>query len=735
MILFEKDWLRFPTAIADYSTTNKSFLRMVSLYQRMGIKNCLFPLALLQPELAGVDPHDENLDNETKMMIVAECRWNYWYFVREVVRIPPASGPTASPYQANRGNIALIWSFLNHIDIALIQPRQTGKSVSTDCIMVWVIYIGASNTAINMLTKDHKLRTENVERLKKIRDYLPGYIVNMTARDADNQTDLTCKALGNRYITGVGQTSESGANNLGRGLSSPVAHVDEGPFIRFIGTTIPAALAAGTAARDQAKEWNQPYGNIFTTTAGKKDDRDGRFMYDLIHNGAVWTEKFYDAGNAEALTQMVRTNCAGRKLIINATFNHRQLGKTDAWLREAIANTAATPEEANRDFFNIWTSGSQSSPLTPEQNERILKSEIDPKYSEISANSYIIRWYIPEDELETYMAENDVILGLDTSDAIGRDAIALLFINSRDLSTVGAATVNETNLILFARFLASILIKYTNVTLIPERKSSAPTMIDALLIELPRHGIDPFKRIFNHVVDKRDERPKDFDEVDSTPLARRTQSFYDKWKRLFGFNTSSGSRELLYSTVFQNAAKEAGHLIRDRILSDEIRGLVIKNGRIDHGPNSHDDHVIAWLMANWLLTHSKHLQHYGINTNQLMSKVHHQGRVLTPEEEHEFARQEEIRKQIDLIYEKLKTMTDEWTIAQYEAKLYALNSQVKLRESEALSIDALLQQAAESRQQLSRKRAVEQRRNMEHNGSNNGPFGRWSRGRPHRRAV
>lgn len=219
-ILFQNDWLRFPTAIADYATTNKSFLRMASLYRQMGVQNCLWPLALLNPAIQGLDPHGDDLTEEQKTAIGIECKYNIWYFLREVVRIPPTAGPRPIPYIANRGNLALTWTFINNIDIALIQPRQTGKSVSTDCVMVWMLYIGASNTKINMITKDHTLRTANVERLKGIRDYLPGYLIDKTSKDSDNQTGLTYNAKNNDYVAGVGQTSESAANNLGRGLAS-----------------------------------------------------------------------------------------------------------------------------------------------------------------------------------------------------------------------------------------------------------------------------------------------------------------------------------------------------------------------------------------------------------------------------------------------------------------------------------------------------------------------------------
>lgn len=717
MILFAADWQRFPRAIVDTKTTNTSFLRQAQVYQQMGIRNHAFLLALLQPELQGVDPHSPDLTLEQKQMIGMECRYNPWYFFREVVRIPPQAGPTPVPFKANRGNIALIWSFFNNVDCALIQPRQTGKSVSTDCLMINLTYISASNTKINMITKDDSLRKANVERLKIIRDLLPKYLITVTSRDADNQNELTCKALNNSYNTGVAQNSESSANNLGRGLTAPVTQFDEGPFINFIGVSLPAALAAGTAARDEAEKHGRPYGNIFTTTAGKKDDRDGRFMYDMIHGGAVWNEKFFDCKNKKELKEVVRLNGTGRKALLNITMSHRQLGYTDEWLYNAIANANATGEAADRDFLNIWTSGTQRSPLTVALNEVINKSEMDVLHTEISPDNYVLRWYIPEHEIASRMADGNYVIGLDTSEAVGRDTIAMVITDVRDLSTVAAGTYNETNLIRFAAYLCYVLVKYPTTTLVPERKSSAQTIIDYLTLKLPTAGHDPFKRIFNKIVDEFRENKTNYEALNRR-LEQRDEAFYDIRKASFGFFTTKDSRLLLYTTVLQNAAKQAGHLVRDRSLSAEIRGLVEKNGRIDHAASSHDDMVIAWLLCHWFLSHARNLSHYGINHATVKAGLLEHGKE-GPAINHQQKQQQEVYlNEIDSILEKLKTTNDEIAIAKYEHRLKFLSTQLTATSTEEmLSIDAMIQAAFEDRQKMQKLQARQQRSSI-HRDSN-----------------
>ena len=152
MILFSSDWQMYPNAIIDTETTNRSFVRLASIYKAMGISNNVFMLALHNPRLQGIDPYSKNLTIEQMAMIGVECKQNFWYAVRELLRAPATAGTESSVVEANRGNIALWWSFFNHITFLLIQPRQTGKSFSTDLLMTALMNFMCSNTQINLLT-------------------------------------------------------------------------------------------------------------------------------------------------------------------------------------------------------------------------------------------------------------------------------------------------------------------------------------------------------------------------------------------------------------------------------------------------------------------------------------------------------------------------------------------------------------------------------------------------------
>jgi hypothetical protein len=253
IILFHQDWKRYPKAIVDLDTSNKSFVRLAAVYRSMGVKNHAFILSLLNPALQGIDPFDPELTVEQMAMIAIECQDNPWYFIREVARAPAVASVEGAPFVVNRGNIALFWSFFNHIMIILIQIRQTGKSFSVDTLMNLLLNISCQNTAINLLTKDDTLRRANIDRIKNIMEELPRYLQQKTRDDVNNGEEITIKSLGNTYTTHVPQMSPKRALNMGRGLTSPIFHIDEPPFQPNISIALPAALAAGGAAIESAR--------------------------------------------------------------------------------------------------------------------------------------------------------------------------------------------------------------------------------------------------------------------------------------------------------------------------------------------------------------------------------------------------------------------------------------------------------------------------------------------------
>ena len=707
MILFYNDWAKYPGATAHLETKNRSWVELAQIYNEMGIKNHMFLLAIHNPELKNVDPFDPDLPLATCMAIAHECKINPWYYFREIARVPAGSGEDAAPLQANRGNIALFWCFFNHIMTFLVQVRQTGKSVSTDELVTYLLNVRCKKTDINLLTKDDMLRAKNIKRLKDIDIELPPYLKQRTKADANNTEQITIKSLGNTFTTHVPQASPKAADKVGRGLTSAIFILDETPFQVNAQISIPAALAAGNDARDRAARNNEPYGTIFTTTAGKKDTKEGAYIYRLKSSAAQFTEKFYDAEDQEKLEVIVRKSSrsvpgmkgSGDFYRVDITLNHRQLNKTDEWLKKKIEDVAADDlEQIDRDFFNRWTSGSLSSPLSVDTMETIRSSEKEPTYVEISKQGYTTNWFIPQNQITNQLNSGIHILSMDTSDASGGDDISLRLIDISDGRLIASGMYNETNIITFSEWVSEWFIKFDNTLGIIERRSTGSTVLDQLLLILPSHGIDPFVRLFNRVVNDAEEEPERFKEI-QIPFSRRPQDIYVRYKKTFGWATSGSgvtSRSDLYSTTLQNAAKQVGDVVYDKTTIEQILSLEIRNGRVDHPRGEHDDMVISWLLGHWWLTQGKNLSFYGIDISKILFKARHKN-MRANMGDYDFHYQQQIRAELDQVLEAIKNESDELILRKLEQQARFIAQRIDRRENETLTIEELIQRSKDQR--------------------------------------
>ena len=95
------------------NTTNKSFLDMHFYLKTAGITNNMFFLTLYDSDLLGIDPRDTRLNKFMKLKILKECTVNFWYFIREVIRIPDQGGAIGGgkKYELHRGNLAMNFGY------------------------------------------------------------------------------------------------------------------------------------------------------------------------------------------------------------------------------------------------------------------------------------------------------------------------------------------------------------------------------------------------------------------------------------------------------------------------------------------------------------------------------------------------------------------------------------------------------------------------------------------------
>lgn len=662
-ILYYEDIAKYG-AIIDYNTSNQSFLRMSMVLKKMGIKNYYFFLVLLDPSLQGVDPHSNDLTIVQKAKIMRECKLNVWYFIREVVRIPVVGSEFGIPYMLNRGNLAFIWSFMNDVDVGWIMPRQTGKTYGTQVIVCYMMYVLANNLDIGMFTKDATLVQDNVARLKELRDGLPKWLITKSPNDSDRKEGLFYSGLNNEYKTFTSANDENSAYKLGRGATMAFIHFDEIAFMNYNWIVVPTAVNSMLAASTNARKNGLPSPIVYTTTAGNPDIRQGAFALDIFLKSASFTEELYDLKNREELLEVIHKNSTSASNMLYLEFSYKQLGKDDNWLRTAASRANLSQDDIDRDLLNIWKSSSENAILTEEMRRQIRNSMRDPLYTDIS-DGFMMKWYVPESEvMRPSFKTKPMILGMDTSENIGRDFTTMTITSVTDMSTLATCRCNESNTMEIARFVSRLMMKYPGLVVIPERKSTGVVIIDYLLEVLSQNNINPYFRIYNDVIQNySDPKYANFDVYSYRNLSGRSRA-------VFGFMTTSASRGILYKNVMLKTLELNASKVYDKVLISEFCNLTLKGGRIDHDAGRHDDQVISYLLAHFLIFFGKNLKMYGISDADVLSAM---DTVSTPEGVRSREEQISIRRRINELTAKINDNPPFVLRQSYEREMNYLN--------------------------------------------------------------
>lgn len=186
------DGYRAMNPIYDHKTKNKSFIKVHKQLKLLGVRNNEFFLLLLNPRLQGVDPHDPFITPELAMMVIEECQLNFFYYLREVVRIPQ-QGAGVVPFELDRATLAAAYCFINDINFYLIKPRQTGKSVGICAFLSWAFKFGITNGGFAFYANKEKNSKANLKRMKTYIGLLPSYMANMGTEMRDNTGKITRK--------------------------------------------------------------------------------------------------------------------------------------------------------------------------------------------------------------------------------------------------------------------------------------------------------------------------------------------------------------------------------------------------------------------------------------------------------------------------------------------------------------------------------------------------------------
>ena len=599
------------TAYYHMSTTNQSFLDMHYYLKQTGRQNNKFFLVIYDPDLIGVDPRDPNLNTLMKKKILRECIINFWYFIREVVRIPDQGGAVGggARYKLHRGNLALNFGFLLNWNMFVEFPRQHGKTISAVVWYLWVFNFGTTNSEMMFMNKKHDDSKMNLRRLKDIRDTLPSYLQmkEMMGPDgkikkASNNVESTTNIINNNKITTkAGARNSAGANGLGRGCTMPIHWYDEYAFILYNDVIYSAATPAFKTASMNAKKNNAPYGILITTTPGDMTTNEGIEAYNTKEAATPFNEAFYDY-SFEKLEEVRNSNTSSSFFYIRYTY--QQLGSSEQYFKEMVIDLKKNWVAIRREVLLEWSKSSSNSPFRQQDLDEVERLVMKEPIQQVALCNglYFLNIYKPMDASMAF--RYPPIMGVDVSGGYQKDSSTITIIDSRTTEVVADFNCNYISTNDLAKVIYELVVKYMpNCIVNVERNGGFGASV---LSVLAKSKIK--KNLYFEIKDKVIE-----ERFNGTKPVRKTVQ-----KKCFGFDETRDSRQLLMEILKERMEKHKAKFISP-IIFDELTTLEVKrNGRIEHADNAHDDQIFSYLLALYVWYEGKNLmQNFGLDKGTL----------------------------------------------------------------------------------------------------------------------
>jgi hypothetical protein len=581
-------------------TENVSFLKMYRLMSSLGIENNDFFLALYDTRLIGVDPYDEDLPLEYKIMILQECKRNYWYFIREVVRIPVSGADIGSgkPYTLHRGNLALSWCLLNNINFFIELPRQNFKTVSIAVAMLWLYNFGTNNSKMMLIHKDHRGAKDNLATIKSVRDVLPEYLrfdhkFNAEGKEmklSQNVEDAHNPKNNNTIVTLASATSVERADLLGRGATQAIQNYDEFGFLRFNKTIYESASPAAQQAAIEAEENHKPHCKMISTTPGDMNTQYGKDAKEFRDKCCEFKEEYYDWDVEEARDYM-RANSDTD--FFRISFSYRQLGRSEQYFADVKKALGGNFFKVRREILLEWLIVNDD----PIFEETALANLVEmAKNRKVEKTIYIDKLY----RFDLYEMPNPMepcILSCDVASGTGRDSSTIVLINSKTKAVMGEFKNNSIDTTAFSYVIYKIAKEIAkNCMIVIERNNVGVVVIQNLL------KTDIKSRLYFED-NKKDHQEK----IKNGRLSESSNDVHN-----YGLWTDEYKKAQMHEYLVKYV-NYYGSRLATKGMAEEIEALIYNKRReIDHPPDGHDDLVMAYLIGIWVYWYGKNISRFGI---------------------------------------------------------------------------------------------------------------------------
>jgi hypothetical protein len=602
----------------DFGTKNTSFLLTASELKALGIKNYYFMLEVKYPQtgVQDLDPYNPNLSAEDISKILLECKWNPWYFFREVSRAD-AVGIGPVPLYLHRAGLAAIWCFVNSIDFHLVQPRQTYKTTVITAIMTYMVLFEYQNAKLPYLHVKAERCADNIKLLRSYISALPPYMNPWSKmkklpgaeslKYEEHKVEIACVAA---------PASPNKADSAMRGFSLYAWFIDEFEFVPHIMSIINAANPTIIQARLTAKQYGIRSCMMTASTPGNLDTEEGQQTKAMIDKLPRFIETFYDMTKEERDSLYTTTAFSDTPEPVPIEqvyieFNYLQLRKDEQYLRAQFieADKNNNLDEYRRGVLLQRFRGGETVLFYQEDIDYIKSFVRKPDYEIFIMKKYSLFVYKHEivnvdmnSSTPYFDTQLPYIIGVDVATGSGNDNSAIVIINPYTLDVVAEFKSPYIGVVELMKVITTIASIVPHGIFCLESNTIGKSIVDMVMHTKMEHRFyyDPQLDISKNAI------RKDTDTISSLKAESKERGY-------IGTNVSPSVRATMFQ-LLQRYVHDFREHIYSQYLVDDICSLVRKkNGRIEAGPGAHDDIVMAYNHCIYVLTYGYNLNRYGID--------------------------------------------------------------------------------------------------------------------------
>jgi len=530
------------------------------------------------------------MDRAEQLKIFARCLGDPIYSIETFLKTFDLTQEGMVPFKLFYKQKEIIKSYEEHNRNLVTKPRQAGVSTTTAAYIAVKSAFGDPDNPTKVLILANK-QTLAQEFLKKVKDFLDQIPYWVWGLD-ENSDYLEINSKGHLKLKSNGCEIRALATSKDalRGFTPTFLVMDEAAFIDNGAEVFGAALASlGTGGKIALISTPNGMDPLYYKTYDKSKTGDNNFnlvemkwYQDIRYNRGLYWIRGEDETEEKIICDTVdRTKLRWEYMdkiyeTDESTIEYYEVMVKDGWKPlspwyEEMAADMGDPKKIAQEL-DVSFIGSGGNVVDDEyityHEENFVK---DPEFaSEIEKSMWI--WKEPE-------VGHKYIMGVDVSRGDGKDSSTIVILDFENLEQVA-----EFKHKLPPDMLAEIVYKYGNMY-------NAYTIVDIT----GGMGVATVLKLL-----EMEYKHLHYDDPKSRKLSEKyAKTAYKQGDKVPGFNV--GNTRLQMVSEFEEHIRENKTIIRSQRIISELRTFVYKGGRPDHMEGYHDDIIMAYAMAIFII--------------------------------------------------------------------------------------------------------------------------------------